>query len=76
MTRKDYVLLAKAINNALDEIEGSSELSEDPFKSVRLVVTSIATALESENPRFDYQKFISASYATQAHREAVLAQLR
>lgn len=66
MTRKDYVLLAKAIANGIDDANGINGLTG------YAIIERIADALASDNPRFDRERFITA---TRAHREAITAQL-
>ena len=62
MTRRDYVLLANAIGLALDDIE---EMSLRDFENVATVIISrIANALESDNPRFDHKRFTRACVMT------------
>ncbi len=51
MTRKDYVATAKILNNYKDNIEYIvlSEMADE-----------FAEMFESDNPNFDYQRFIDA----------------
>lgn len=49
MTRKDYIIIAEAINKA--ETEAESKTS---------VAYVLADALQKDNPLFDRQKFIKA----------------
>ena len=69
MTRKDYVLLANAIANGIDDANGINGLTG------YAIVERIADALASDNPRFDRERFITATRATRAHREEITAQL-
>lgn len=52
MTRKDYKLIADAVNEA-------RMLAEHP-DSVQLAAQTLATALAKDNPRFDMERFIEA----------------
>lgn len=52
MTKKDYVALAKALRNHLDE-------ATDPFQW-GAVVHAVAGVLREDNPRFDKPKFMDA----------------
>lgn len=74
MTRRDYVLLANAIANAIDTMK------EIPSMDPRVIfIENIAHALEGENPRFDRKRFTKACYETpatiRARREEITAQL-
>jgi len=57
VTRKDYVLLAQALNAALDRLTGPSE----EIDGIRYAAMSIAAALAAENPRFDRARFLKAA---------------
>lgn len=67
MTRKDYILIAKALSNY--SAEGGVTVERDEIARL------LASAFEAENPRFDRAKFLSASMMSDADREAILAQL-
>jgi hypothetical protein len=54
MTRKDYVLIAKAINDAY---QPTHELNR---VWVRVTASHIALALAKDNVRFDTDKFMKA----------------
>ena len=69
MTRKDYVLLASAIAKGIDDANGTNGLT------AYAIIERIADALESDNPRFDRKRFITATRATRARREEITAQL-
>lgn len=65
MTRKDYVLLAAALNRVLND--PTSLLHSDPgeFKlGVRKAAESIADSLAGDNGRFDRERFLRAVEAT------------
>ena len=55
MTRKDYVLIAKAITNA--RYYDASPLYA---LGINRAVIELAVVLKAENPRFDEAKFLSA----------------
>jgi hypothetical protein len=61
MTRKDYILLAKFLNDKRKDLE-ASELpqAEATLKGFDEAVKVIAKALHSENYRFDAEKFANA----------------
>lgn len=74
MTRRDYVLLAKAIANAIDTMK------EIPSLDPRVIfIENIAYALEGDNPHFDRARFTKACYETpatiRARRDAITDQL-
>lgn len=73
MTRKDYVKLAEALREALavinDETDGGRllETIEDGKRTSyfaeygwRVAVGRVADALQSDNPRFDRERFLAA----------------
>ena len=61
MTRKDYVLLAKFLNDKRKDLEASEmPQAEATLKGFDEAVKAIAKALHSENYRFDAEKFASA----------------
>jgi len=51
MTRKDYVMIAEVIKN-LDEVIDEYALE--------VLADNMADSLESDNPRFDRDRFLSA----------------
>jgi hypothetical protein len=57
MTRKDYVLLAAAIERA--GLSGDFEKSEYQA-AIEYVATELADALAAENPRFERDRFLKA----------------
>jgi hypothetical protein len=58
MTRKDYVLIAKALKDARNEApNGGSRFA------VGNAAEKIALALQADNPRFDSQRFFDAIYS-------------
>lgn len=73
MTRKDYVLLANAIANGIDDANGINGLTG------YAIIQRIADALATDNPRFNRERFLKACHDTpatiRARREAITAQL-
>lgn len=55
MTRKDYILIAKAIEGVSDTLHPS-----DDSVSLRRVITALADAFRYDNPRFDAERFTMA----------------
>lgn len=62
MTRKDYVLLAIAINDIRQYIPGVEPdgSHKDLLDGVEYAAESIADALARDNPRFDKERFMCA----------------
>ncbi len=62
MTRKDYILLAGSFAQARQatEIGRNAKDRETGIKAIRLAAIGTATALLSDNPRFDRERFMSA----------------
>lgn len=61
MTRKDYVLLAKFLNDKRKDLEASEmPQAEAALKGFDEAIKAIAKALQSENYRFDAEKFANA----------------
>lgn len=56
MTKKDYVIIASALNTALWDYKA------DPA-AVAIVTGALSDALEDDNPRFDRKRFVSAAFA-------------
>ena len=59
MTRKDYELIAKAINEQRKDHE--RRYGDRWYLDGRGVVGAIADALEADNPRFDRACFVDAT---------------
>ena len=57
MTRKDYVLIAKAINS---EVERNGGEKNDTLVSLGSLVGTLCRELSLENPSFDRTKFMTA----------------
>ena len=55
MTRKDYIKLAAYLSEALDDVTAGEQLV-----GFAAAVSGIASALKSDNGRFDADKFIDA----------------
>lgn len=64
MTRKDYILIAKAITDTQKRInEHHADLVGtrlDMLKGVRKAAAHLADALAADNPRFDSTVFLTA----------------
>jgi hypothetical protein len=58
MTRKDYQIIAATLWHR----QPSEVVNPERFYTWRDIVTDFKHALESENPRFDPQKFYDACY--------------
>lgn len=58
MTKKDYELIAYAVKQALTL--AYTDGSQHHFDGAKMVAHQIAHCLESENERFNYDKFIKA----------------
>ncbi len=56
MTRKDYVLIAQTLAGLMSDFNNGGEDSV----SLSLVAEELATALETDNPRFDRHRFLTA----------------
>lgn len=55
MTRKDYIIIARALQGAYPVPENST-----PIQAWRGAVGAIADAIAKDNPRFDKDKFLLA----------------
>lgn len=65
MTRKDYVALAKALNESYPAIVTAGDI--DTFKNgtregFSFAVQAIVPVLVRDNPRFDTDRFLAAVY--------------
>ena len=56
MTRKDYQLIAKTINDLMADFNNCG----DDSVSLALVSQELASALQADNPRFDTARFLTA----------------
>ena len=56
MTRKDFEMLAAAIQSSLLEFADPSEGKD----GIRTVANTLAQALRHDNPRFDRDRFLTA----------------
>lgn len=57
MTKKDYILIAKAVKEARDDVQNAPHNEK---YIVSTVAFALARELEKDNSRFDRQKFIEA----------------
>lgn len=61
MTRKDYILIAEAIRDALaTDVEFGIALPEREASGVRHAALRLAVRLQQENPRFEMGTFLKA----------------
>ena len=60
MTRKDYVLLSKALADAYEEASADWPTME----GVALATSEIADALKAANPRFERKRFLDDALGT------------
>lgn len=56
MTRKDYILIARALNGAMPVSPESDRVKE----AWRTAADALAYALATDNPRFDRERFMRA----------------
>ncbi len=69
MTRKDYWLIANALRDSRQGItgpgapNGAPKTADDMFYAA---LCNLATALESDNPRFDRRRFAAAAEGAKA----------
>jgi hypothetical protein len=79
MTRKDYEAIASILRLHRQYIEEAESLLPFPtaysISHLDILEGSLIELFEGENPRFDRARFLSASRATRARREAVISQL-
>jgi hypothetical protein len=61
MTRKDYILIAEAIQKAARE--QAKDGNPEGLGGVSSAADHIAAALATDNPRFDARRFIAACEA-------------
>jgi hypothetical protein len=57
MTRKDYVMIANSIKASRDNWEGFTPEAQEAIEGL---ARSLATKLQSDNPRFDRARFLDA----------------
>ena len=61
MTRKDYVLIADAIRDALaTDVEFDIALPEREASGIHRAALRLSDRLEQDNPRFDREMFLRA----------------
>lgn len=58
MTRKDYIVIAEAIKDAL-----SYDANEHERSMAQNIANRIAIAMRADNPRFDRERFMTATGA-------------
>ena len=65
MTRKDYILIAKAMNRARPQSAAKDDKDRSEKEEAEVLqwvwdCLELADALQEENPRFDRDRFIAA----------------
>lgn len=60
MTKKDYILLSKAINKAKSSLSYASINMGETMRSLQVTAEAIAYELKLDNARFDETKFLEA----------------
>lgn len=60
MTKKDYELIAKAIEGAGVALRYASVNTGETRRALQIVTLQLSSALAIENPRFDKDKFYNA----------------
>ena len=58
MTRKDYILLARALHERLD-FERNVKTNKTPVEAIYVTARRISDALRADNPRFDREHFLA-----------------
>ena len=58
MTKKDYIKLAEVLNHRLYFVLGDDKYNER--MTLYATMREIASMLSSDNPRFNYRKFLNA----------------
>ena len=58
MTKKDYIKIAKVINNELKEWD--KELTPQVEFSINNIAVALANVMEEDNPRFNKIRFFEA----------------
>lgn len=57
MTRKDYELIASAINQ---QVRNAAEIERSPIENLQCLVEGLANRFAAENPNFNRDLFLSA----------------
>ncbi len=65
MTKKDYQLIARAINEARALRDEARNLESQTY-AIELVIDRLAKYFAEENPRFDRVKFFEATQVSRA----------
>ena len=60
MTKKDYIIIAKAINKAYSSLSYASVNMAETKRCLEIVADSMAYELQLQNTLFDKAKFINA----------------
>ena len=62
MTRKDYILIAKTMLGIRDQIQVVEDPADSAYLWWRVTVNALADALQTDNERFDRDRFKAACY--------------
>jgi hypothetical protein len=57
MTKKDYILIARALNNVGKKTDVRKK---QYWQAIMDIVIVLGGELQQDNPRFDYSKFVEA----------------
>ena len=60
MTRKDYILIARTLQESNACAQQAAFSTYTPAAALRQYANAIATALASDNPSFDRERFLKA----------------
>ena len=63
MTKKDYIIIAKAINEAMALRDESLSLNNQT-RTIKTVLLCLIPLLQRDNPRFEASKFLAACNLT------------
>jgi hypothetical protein len=57
MTKKDYIVIAKAVFEARENVGNYIEDIDSVNQAFRCIIGELGRALADDNPRFDYDRF-------------------
>lgn len=66
MTKKDYIIIAKAVNKALSSLTYTSVDTQEAYRCLTTVAESLAYELKLENSKFNESKFFEACLTKRA----------
>jgi hypothetical protein len=67
MTRKDYILIARAIRRVLSDVATDNERAAIEREAIGEVAKELAYELKHDNGRFDRTKFLNAAMGEMSH---------